>query len=192
VADLDGDGALDVAATPYSGASPNVRIYLGDGRGGFTDASSAMPPASRTPLMVEAGDIDSDGDADIVVSLRDDGLQCYLGERTSSGLSFKAASTGLPRSGAYRQVALGDVDRDGDLDLLAACMDRGLELYLANTTAGADLVWERVGLRLPEGAFSGATLGDVDGDRVLDVAGAMWGTSTRGGLRALLGTIEPA
>ncbi len=188
-ADIDGDGHLDIATSPYSASSPCARIYLGDGAGGFTDASDAMPRTGQTPIMVAAGDVDRDGRMDLVVSYRDDGLACFLGGRDVGGeLAFRAAHTGLARDGAYRELALGDVDGDGDLDMLAACMDRALELYLGSQSAPGEQKWTRVSLRLPEGAFSGAALGDIDGDGLLDVAGGEWGSSSDGGLTAMLGT----
>ena len=151
-----------------------------------------MPPTSHIPIMVAVADVNRDGHPDLVVSLRDDGLACFLGEGTGTGLAFRAASTGLPTRGAYREIALGDLNGDGELDLLAACMDRGLELYLGNRTAAGAQEWTRVGLHLPEGAFSAAALGDFNHDGVLDVAGGQWGTATEGGLRALAGHVTRA
>ena len=151
-----------------------------------------MPATSHIPIMVAIADVNHDGHLDLVVSLRDDGLACFLGEGTGAGLAFRAASTGLPTRGAYREVALGDLNGDGNLDLLAACMDRGLELYLGNRTAAGGQGWTRVGLHLPEGAYRAAALGDIDHDGVLDVAGGQWGSATEGGLRALTGHLTRA
>ena len=186
-ADLDGDGKVDIAATPYSSASPEVRIYIGDGTGRWTARSGAMPRTSHIPIMVAIADVNADSRPDLVVSLRDDGLACFLGSGLGDALTFTAASAGLPTRGGCYQVAIGDLDMDGHLDILAACIDRGLELYLGGIAPAGGWEWSRVGLHLPEGSYSGAALGDIDGDGVLDVAGGQWGTSSEGGLQALLG-----
>jgi len=188
-ADLDGDGKVDIATTPYSSASPEVRIYIGDGAGGWTARTGAMPQTSHIPIMVAIADVNADSRPDLVVSLRDDGLACFLGSGLGDALTYRAAPTGLPTRGGYYQVAVGDLNRDGHLDILAACIDRGLELYLGGIAPAGGWQWSRVGLHLPEGSYSGAALGDVDGDGVLDVAGGQWGTDAEGGLQVLLGHI---
>ena len=188
-ADLDGDGKVDIATTPYSSASPEVRIYIGDGAGRWAARNGAMPRTSHVPIMVAIEDVNADSRPDLVVSLRDDGLACFLGSGQGDALSFAAAPAGLPTRGGYYQVAVGDLDGDGDLDILAACIDRGLELYLGGIAPAGGWQWSRVGLHLPEGSYSGAALGDINGDGALDVAGGQWGTDADGGLQVLLGHI---
>lgn len=63
--DFDGDGATDVAVVAEKGAT---RIYLGDGRGGFTREQQVLAsPGGCEAASITIGDLDRDGLADLVV-----------------------------------------------------------------------------------------------------------------------------
>lgn len=62
VADYDGDGHLDFAVAELAGA--NVRIYMGNGDGTFSEPD--IKPLPFKVVGLDAEDIDNDGDADFV------------------------------------------------------------------------------------------------------------------------------
>ncbi|MEM9996753.1 MAG: T9SS type A sorting domain-containing protein [Bacteroidota bacterium] len=67
-ADLDGDGDLDVAAVGGTSlrAQGDVVVATNDGTGSFGPTQELSTSLSR-PLSIAAGDVDGDGDADVVV-----------------------------------------------------------------------------------------------------------------------------
>lgn len=122
VADFDGDGDQDVAAADI--ARGGVVILLG------TDDGSLVP-VKRIPLgparALAAGDVNGDGEADLLVACtRPD---CDRKRRNPSGSlhvilgrlysHLPAASHSLELPAFLYDVALADIDQDGDLDALA-------------------------------------------------------------------------
>ena len=123
-ADVDSDGDVDLFfanSGGFAGAEAD-RLWINDGQGGFVDES-----ATRLPKLVEAsiaasfGDIDRDGDPDLVVAtLSATRLRILInhGGRFVDETSTRIAKLGLSFWSA--DVDLGDLDGDGDLDLFAA------------------------------------------------------------------------
>ncbi|MFM1832417.1 MAG: hypothetical protein RLZZ461_733, partial [Planctomycetota bacterium] len=71
--DVDGDGDLDIAFADgqgYSsqGAALRARLYINDGTGRFTDESNARIPVTGWFRGVEFGDVDRDGDWDMLLA----------------------------------------------------------------------------------------------------------------------------
>jgi hypothetical protein len=170
--DIDLDGDLDLVLATSSGA----RVYVNRDSGRFALAPAAIPGTINLPKAVALGDVDGDGDLDLVFGNGDyfsfpGGERNRLYLNTGSG-SFIDATVQLPAiADATSSLALGDVDGDGDLDLLIGNSGEDNtseqnELWL-NSGAGifSDATW-----RLP--VLSDATwdvaLADVDGDGDLD------------------------
>ncbi|MBI1851454.1 MAG: VCBS repeat-containing protein [Planctomycetes bacterium] len=133
VVDLDNDGDLDIViATDVSsqgGFGPSYdRILINDGHGRFTDGTfgpgTGLPPVQDVSNAVLVGDIDRDGDLDLIFCVDSyvwgDVTRLYLndghGHFTDSTFGPGARLTGFHEK-AYGG-AFGDIDGDGDLDLL--------------------------------------------------------------------------
>ena len=164
VGDVNGDGYPDMV----TGATDNggIVVYLGDGTGkNWTRSRSSLPTTDSTNRVMLA-DIDKDGYLDIVASYNP-GPRVWRGDGRGG---WKAASEGLARptmDSLYRGLAIGDVNEDGRLDIAVANWVDGPEVYLQQ----ADGSWVKTPDVFPEmlGGAVGLALGDVDGDKHLDM-----------------------
>ena len=66
-ADLDGDGAVDLAAALQAGAGLPARVVLLHGNGDGTFAPERVIPAGDAPVRVQAGEVDGRPGTDLVV-----------------------------------------------------------------------------------------------------------------------------
>ncbi len=122
--DYDNDGRLDVylALNGWSGPMPN-RLLRNAGGGRFEEVSKPSGADDAGSGFVSLwGDLDNDGLLDLAVAngvLKDGSVpQLYrnLGAGKFANLTRKAGLDEPPAYGAIG-IALGDYDRDGDLDL---------------------------------------------------------------------------
>lgn len=150
--------------------------------------------ATRFPVQAEytnyiaVGDIDGDGDLDICFA--NGGGYSSLGTLlkpriyVNGGSGVFADETDVRAAGVtgcFRSAEFGDVDGDGDLDLvLAQDFNRPAKLLI---NGGTGTFTDQSATRIPTGPLSSAraTLGDVDNDGDLDIALCNSGTSSRFG-----------
>ena len=168
VFDANGDGQKDLYIVNQTGFD---RLWLASASGPMIDASSRVGRISRTS-DIAAGDIDGDGDVDLIVgSSGSPPLRALLNQGRGS---YVAAGRGvLPQvAGATHRIALADLQSDGDLDLIRIS-SQGLEFYLNDR--GRFLEDRRLGVRLPASPGPVAlSTGDLDGDLDIDVLISAW------------------
>jgi hypothetical protein len=165
VADFDRDGKLDVAT--ISSTDRRVTVLFGGGDGtldaGVTRLSS---PSDLSDLLVT--DVDADSTPDLV-TVDTAGWVRY----TSNFLPFGGPwsgpydigpSAGLPKA----DVAAADLDRDGDVDFVAANRDAA-SISVQRSSSPGIFPGSPQNYPIPGGGRPTAiALGDVDGDRLLD------------------------
>ncbi|HTE05341.1 MAG TPA: VCBS repeat-containing protein, partial [Planctomycetota bacterium] len=126
--DLDGDGDLDVAVSLLG--TDSVRVLLNNGGGTFALGSETSTGAD--PVVLRAGDFN--GGAPDLVTCNRAGNSITVLLNTGSA-SFTASTLGTGPS--PRDVNVGDLNGDGDIDIAVAVHDnRRIELY-ANGGTGA-------------------------------------------------------
>lgn len=196
--DVDGDLDLDLVVGNMAN-EPN-RLYRNDtpqrvARSGTPDALSAAAADECQPQFTEVwqfgenedtrslawGDMDGDGDLDLAVGNGSrNALDLPTGQHNQIYRNEGLDDSGKPRftvvwqspeAEATRSLAWGDIDQDGDLDLVVGNSASPNRLYRNDgaLTAQAQLftlAWESLEL---EDTHSVA-LGDMDGDGDLDLA----------------------
>ena len=124
LADLDGDGDLDMVLPDRGTLSQSSALYLNDGLGKFEDASDRIPGSGRS-LALTLADLEEDGDLDIVFG-RSSGssTKLFLNEGNAT---FSNGDARLPsiQVGDVTSVLATDLDRDGDLELVLASSFKG-------------------------------------------------------------------
>ncbi|MGE5186584.1 MAG: FG-GAP repeat domain-containing protein [Acidobacteriota bacterium] len=152
VAASEGPGGVVVLAIAASGTAQL------DAKGGalVAGAAPALPPGN--PVAIATGDLDGDCDDDAIVAT--DGAPPAIWIRDHATFLDTGMTIG---SAAVAAIALGDVDRDGDLDVI---LGRGGTLELWRNDGGGTFTLDKAALSAGGKltAISALALGDLDGD----------------------------
>lgn len=114
LADFNNDNISDIAADFYDGSFWELRVYLGQGGGSFTQSQSF--PGIRSPFLT-AGDIDNSGTTDLVASQLQGFPNKFLIYKGNGNGTFQTPIE-INRNTHY-SAELFDFSGDGKLDLVA-------------------------------------------------------------------------
>ena len=183
VGDLDGDGDLDIVAAANYLPHDGPGLFILENLGGldfdqtlllheFSEIQSTsfftLYSGQQRAHDVKVADVDGDGDLDIVATLfdLDNGLLMYY-ENDGSGRTFKQQilSDGLLGRGS---IAKGDMDSDGDLDIVLLSKKRNVLWILENELSSGGGFVTSV-LDTAAKATYAVAVGDLTGNVQLDI-----------------------
>ncbi|NQV83084.1 MAG: VCBS repeat-containing protein [Rhodospirillales bacterium] len=173
LADVDGDGDLDIIINGEAGAVGatlwDTYVGLNNGSGTFTFTSAI---ADKHTNNMELADLNGDGNLDMVLAETSATAQpVYFGDGaggfTSSGQTLNFTTNGT-------NVALADLNGDGLKDIFVVS-DSGNKVFLNTVGSAGTFTDTSQSLKTSNISYRSVTLGDIDGDGDIDAVTGSWG-----------------
>ena len=137
-ADMDGDGDIDILSA--SETDDKIAWYENDGAADPTFAYASVATTADEASDIQVADVDGDGDLDIIsASEADDTIAWYINDGAKDPM-WTAVDIATTADGAMN-VDVGDIDGDGDLDIVSASIyDNTIAWYENQGAAGNHLL----------------------------------------------------
>ena len=132
--DLDDDAKADLALCLNSN---EVAVFQNDSSGNFIEAWRSAP-LDQVPMVIRIGDLDGDTAPDLAI-VYNGVLGVFYNQGSCQFGGFQSFSSGS----STQDIALGDIDVDDDLDVLAASADSG---FFRNDGSGGFTEYKPLGI----------------------------------------------
>lgn len=167
VGDIDKDGYQDFVLVQLK--DDETVYWLRNENGSGTFSLIEVGTNVDRPIGVELGDIDGDGDLDLVLVESNTGILKWFENVDGQG-SFAPAVI-FPNSSAYRGFCLEDLDQDNDLDVITY----GNEIKWYKNTDGNGNFSSPILIGSPFEWIQFVEIADLDGDFDQDIVWKSWG-----------------
>ena len=173
VGDINNDGFPDIISSS-SGDTKGIQVWINNkvltNEDSFFKAGKSVTERELYEGL-KLADINNDGNLDIIAANSTDvnagGIQVWLGDGNANFIT----ETGPTRKGIYYDVAVGDINNDGKLDIVGAGWGDvygGLRAWLGS----GDGRWSGMQQEIEKVSFWGVILADINGDGNLDIIAA--------------------
>ncbi len=174
IGDLDGDNKPDLAVT--NTLSSTVSLFRNQSSSGTMvfAAKTDIPTSTAEPFGIAIGDLDGDNKNDLAITYDNFNLtteaavSMSVWKNMSSPGNFFFTSKADYGSGDAYNVSLGDLNGDGQPEVIVAKSNTGVLVY-QNTSAAGNIVLASPVNYYTNSAYS-AAVGDLDGDNMPDLA----------------------
>ena len=164
-ADYDNDGYQDLFITNSNG----IIVYKNKGDGSFEKVTENIGLNNADNInQILFVDFDQDGDLDLLAARK--GGNKFFRNNGDGTFTENAAAMGLtgPIAGTKR-MDFGDLDNDGDLDIIGLGEDGSIEVYNNNRHSIFNDITELAGLKNQKYSGNSITIGDYNNDGNLDL-----------------------
>jgi gliding motility-associated-like protein len=174
VADMDGDGDMDIVSASYN--DNTIAWYENNGNANPTWTATDIATSAAGALSVYAADMDGDGDMDIVSASMLDNTIAWYENNGDANPTWTVADISTSAAGA-RDVHVADMDGDGDMDIVSADFGDNTIAWYENN-GDANPTWTAANIVTSANAPHSVFVADIDGDGDMDIVSADSGDNT--------------
>ena len=171
--DVNKDGTAEIVSggNGYGGGSPNG-LYLWQYSGSSWGRQTISSTGSYGGIRLD--DINGDTILDVIAAAGTDwgcgggidGIKIFKGSYSGATISFSELTSPYTTTSSD-DVAVGDIDADGDMDLALATHGSGVKIFLNDGNPSPS--WTTITIATGHVEDTGIALGKLDGDNRLDV-----------------------